>query len=482
MRRRLTVAMASMVVAALLATGVVGAVAAVHGTRQQTRRQLLSEATGLAATVTGEAATFNRRNPAQSLHTVLAALRAPLRLDGAAVLALAPSGAFYDPTAARPRRVALPAGLAPARLDPAALLAGSSVSGLAGPLAFAAVPYRATVAVAGVRRPELQVVVLARRSPTGLAAAGLPVLLAAAAVVALAVLVAARLGRRITAPLRDAEEVTARIAAGDLAARVPEPPGTDPELAALAAAINAMAASLAAARGAERQFLMSVSHELRTPLTSIRGFAEAIEDGAVTDAARAAAVIGTEARRLERLVRDLLVLAGLQARRFSLEPVDLDAAEVVAVGAAGFEPTAAELGLAVVVEGGGPVPARADPDRLAQVVANLVENALRHAASEVHVGATTLPGGPGGAPAAAVWVADDGPGIAPGDLGRIFERPFAAGDRSRGPGGGGGRPVGTGLGLAIVAELVAAMGGRVRAESPTWAGGGTRVVVVLPTP
>ena len=87
------------------------------------------------------------------------------------------------------------------------------------------------------------------------------------------------------------------------------PNGVSRELASLAQSINTMAGTLARSKGLERQFLLSVSHDLRTPLTSIRGFAEAIADGAAPDNARAAEVIAAEARRLERLVKDLLDLA-----------------------------------------------------------------------------------------------------------------------------------------------------------------------------
>ena len=157
-------------------------------------------------------------------------------------------------------------------------------------------------------------------------------------------LVAYRLGRRFVRPIQAAEEVTSRIAAGDLEARVPSPRSADPELAALAVSINSMAARLAEAKGAEQQFLQSVSHDLRTPLTSIRGFAEAIEDGATANAVAAAGVIAAEARRLERLVGDLLDLATLQARRFALQiqPVDLEAATTST--AASFARAASELG------------------------------------------------------------------------------------------------------------------------------------------
>ena len=228
---------------------------------------------------------------------------------------------------------------------------------------------------------------------------------------------------------------------------------------------------LAQAKNAERQFLQSVSHDLRTPLTSIRGFAEAIEDGVAADVAAAAGVIASEAGRLERLVADLLGLATLEAQRFTLQmqPVELTAA--VGATATGFAPTASEMGLALVVDSEGPDGegagwVMADPDRLAQLTANLIENALRYAAHEVRITARR------GRGPSELWITDDGPGIAPDDLGRVFERLFVARPRPD-------RPLGSGLGLAIVAELTAAMGGTVRAESPVNSAGGTRLVVTL---
>ena len=467
MRRRLSIAVVATVTAALALSGIIALAFTVRGAENVTRVELLRQAKGFASAVHAEAELVNRRNPAASLRTVLIALRSPLRLDGEAVVAVDGAGVLYDPTSPHPRPAALPTGLSAADIRPLDLLAGRSVSGRKGQLVYAAVPYAATVQVAGTRRSELQVVVLVRRPPTGLASAGPAFLIAAVALVLVAALVANRLGHRFVRPLQAAETVTARIAAGDLEARVPQPPGTDPELASLAGSINTMAETLARARGAERQFLLSVSHELRTPLTSIRGFAEAIEDGAVADTGRAATVIAAEARRLERLVRDLLVLAGIEARRFSLDTRIIDIAEVAAAGAAGFEPMADELGLRIRTDTADRVvTAAADPDRLAQVVANLVENALKYASGEVRVGAASTGGTP------VIWVDDDGPGIAPEDLDRVFDRRFVSDRR-------GGRPVGTGLGLAIVAELVSAMGGAARAESPIGPAGGTRMVVTL---
>ena len=251
-----------------------------------------------------------------------------------------------------------------------------------------------------------------------------------------------------------------------------------------------MAQSLEDGRARERHLLLAVSHDLRTPLTSIRGFAEAIQDGAIEDDGQAADVIIAESRRLERLVGDLLDLTKLEAHQMSISLRPTDAAEVVATTAEGFRPAAAKSGVTIVVQvpgveepAGTPAgaaaprspgfpspgfPVAADPDRLAQLLANLFENALTFAHTSVTVTMThDLVAG-----ACVITVVDDGPGIAPGDLTRVFERFYRA---DRGPN----RKFGSGLGLAIVAELATAMGGTVRAESPVTFDGGSRFVVTL---
>ncbi|HEX4778927.1 MAG TPA: HAMP domain-containing sensor histidine kinase, partial [Acidimicrobiia bacterium] len=260
------------------------------------------------------------------------------------------------------------------------------------------------------------------------------------------------------------------IAGGDLTARVDLSGHPDDELADLARALNGMASELENARGLERGFILSVSHDLRTPLTSIRGYAEAIADGAVQgdDALhRSAEIISSEARRLERLVADLLDLARLDAHQFSLTPRPIDAADVVEAAALAFVPAADDLGIALDVDAPQPLPADADPERLGQIVANLVENALKYAVAriEVHVaraGADVV-----------LQVVDDGPGITSADLPHVFERLYTSRTIP-------GRKVGTGLGLAIVRELSAAMNGTATVE--TGDTGGTRFVVRLPLP
>ena len=174
----------------------------------------------------------------------------------------------------------------------------------------------------------------------------------------------------------------------------------------------------------------------------------------------------SESRRLERLVRDLLDLSRLDSHQFSLRPRSFDAAEVVRDAVEAFRPQRGRARDRADVDGPAtPIPADLDPERLGQIVANLVENALKYATTTVEIrvaGSTEM---------VTVTVADDGPGI-PDETGdRVFERLYTGRDRP-------GRAIGTGLGLAIVRELAVAMGGTARVEpGPT----GTRFVVTVRT-
>ena len=432
MTRRLTLTMIAVVTGALLVATAGTLVLTRAEARAQSRRELGQQAERLARRI-------------ETVQRVgLAAVQVALRLEDGAIVCLGPT--------CGPRPTTIPAGLTEADLDVERLRLGRVVTGTRGDLVFAAAP--------AVRPDSLQAVVLTRRVGTPAGVAG-PWFFALVALTLLgAGAVAVDLGRRLTRPLRDAEAVTERIAAGDLTARVPEYPADGEELAGLARSINAMTESLERSRGLERQFLLSVSHDLRTPLTSIRGFAEALAEGKAPDPAHAAAIITAEARRLERLVGDLLELAKLDARRFSLDIRGTDVAEVVADTAEGFRPAAEAAGVALTVRPEVGVTVAADPDRLAQILANLVENALKFATGRIAVGNDP----------STIWVEDDGPGIPDDDLPHVFE-PFWHSTRLPA------REVGSGLGLAIVAELAAAMGGTVRAER--LAAGGTRMVVAL---
>ncbi len=318
----------------------------------------------------------------------------------------------------------------------------------------------------GPATPGGRAVVLTDSIDTGTGAAGRWFVVAGAATALAGVAVAAALARSLARPLAATEATAGRIAAGDLDARVPVPRAGDDELARLAGAINAMAASLQQSRQAERDFLLSVSHDLRTPLTSIRGWSEALADGAAPDPAAAGATIGEAAARLDRLVGDLLDLARLRARTFRLDVGPVDLAEVAAGAAEALRPELSDAGLDVVVElPDDPVVVSGDADRLAQVAGNLLDNAGRHAARRVRIVVAAA-----GAEAV-LAVDDDGPGIAPEDRELVFDRVPADRRTAR-------RGTGTGVGLAIVAELAAAMGGRVAAQDAP--GGGARLTVVLP--
>jgi len=449
MRRRLTIAIIALVVATVAVTSVGSFVLIRRAVVSSAQQELDSEARAISRTFSGRAALTQA-----AFRRELAVVRSAGDFASAEFVLVAPDGTV---------RGTLGSGLTPAQVDPGALLAGHQVSGhTPGLLAYSAVPTPLQARVAG-----LPVLVVARqiRGPVNgiryFAWIGLAAAIAGA-------LVAAALARRFTRPVLEAVDATGRIAAGDLDAKVAVRPHEDPEFTRLAESINTMGDTLVRAREQERQFLLSVSHELRTPLTSIRGYSEAVVDGAVDDPVAAATIISSEARRLERLVQDLLDLARLDADRFSLDLRPVDASVVVGQVVAGFRPRAGELGLSLDLAPGSdrPCPVVADADRLAQIVANLVENAASFARSRVVVGVLAEPG------RAVVWVDDDGPGIATDQLDRVFDRHVTS-DRK------GSSRAGIGLGLAIVRELATAMGATVHAQSPLADGHGTRMVVAL---
>ena len=477
LRQRLTLALVGLSVGSVLLAGLITVVAARPATRSAATSDLRR---GL-----GALAEADRDGELPRL--TVARLKNQLLATQVAVIAVLPDGTLAQAGQALPKAgvtgrllerfrnragqavanllTKLPNGVRPAELDGATLTAGNVQSGGQGPVVWVAQPLSGTA--------EGRLVLIATRRVGVFATGRLGGILIVAAVVAAGAAVALSLWlvRRLTRPLAAIERTAAAIAGGDLEARVGLPAAdVDDELAAVGAAIDTMAAELGRHRSLERAFLMSISHDLRTPLTSIRGYAEAVAEGAADDEEsrhQAALIIESEARRLERLVADLLMLARLDAREFSLHPGPVDVAEVARHSAVALEPAAREAGLQLVVTGDpGPLVATADRERLGQVIANLVENALKYAAGTVEVEVRRA-----GSGEAEIAVSDDGPGIDPDDLPRVFERLYTS---RRQPG----RKVGTGLGLAIVRELVTAMGGRVTVI-PT-AGRGTRFAVTLP--
>ena len=454
MTRRLTAAILGTVAVTVLVVASGTVVLSVVANRERAERDLrdqvvaVSDALAAVARSLPDAGELPQRG-------VFARLAAALQVSGIDVAVFDGRGRLL------PNTGRLPDGLSVDDLDVTELLAGRPVSGRDRSTVFAAAPFP--------RVGDLTVVVAATRDAgLGLGPSAPWLLVSSLGAIVVAAVVARSLGRRLAGPVRAAEAATGRIAAGDLSTRLPDPPpGAHDPLDDLARSINALAADLQRSRGLEQQFLLSVSHDLRTPLTSIRGFAEAIADGAAPDPTLAAGVILTESQRLERLVGDLLDLARLDAHRFSLAPVRLDGAAVVADVVEAFAPEIDGAGLRVDRRlPDGPAVAVADRDRLAQVVANLVENAVKFAAAAITVEVRQI------GEHTEVVVGDDGPGIAPDDLGHVFERLYVARAQPRR------KESGSGLGLAIAHELVVAMGGEIDVRSTP--GAGARFTVRLP--
>ena len=288
--------------------------------------------------------------------------------------------------------------------------------------------------------------------------------------------------RRAFRPLAEVEQVAEAIADGDLSRRVPERP-TSTEVGRLAAALNTMLAQIEQAFGARaasearmRRFVADASHELRTPLATVRGYAELYRQGAVSDPEAVAGAmrrIEDEARRMGLMVEDLLVLARLDEQRPAARD-DVDLTVLVADAAQDARALAPDRDVRVEGIDGpiGPTVLRGDEGRLRQVVTNLVANALHHTPAgtpiELAVGRRTVDG----RETAEIEVRDHGPGLAPEEAHRVFERFYRA-DPSRGRETGG-----SGLGLAIVAAIVTAHQGQVGVRATP--GGGATFVVRLP--
>ncbi len=433
--------------------------------------------------------------------------------SGGGVVTISSNGQIAPPL------TTLPPGVSASQLDMQKLLDGYAIAGASGHLAYAAVPlYLSTRinTVLHVATNELVVMVVTRKIKPPSTGLGYFILIGLASLL-VAGLVAWILSRRLASSISNVVSTANRLASGELEARVETSQRDYREIASLADAINDMATQLDNSQQSERQFLLSVSHDLRTPLTSIRGYAEAILDGAVDDTTHAVEIIRDESYRLDGLIRDLLDLAHLQAKRFSLdmEPVDISA--VVQQVASIFLPVANQRGIVIEVAyiGGGTgntsnttdklvptefrnemysgaapngypkniavndkgvsaaashssnIVVNGDEGRLVQSIGNIVDNALRYARSRIQLNYGIDNG------QAIISVLDDGPGIAVDDLAHVFERHYRA-DTSRSTGGG------TGLGLAIVSELVEAMHGTVSIYSHESGIDGTAVVIRIP--
>ena len=265
----------------------------------------------------------------------------------------------------------------------------------------------------------------------------------------LAVILAALVSR----PLRQVAEAAHRIAAGDYRARVPRP-GPE-ELASLADSFNQMARSLAEQETQRRDFIVNAAHELHTPLTNLQGYLEGLRDGVIAPTTEQFASLHEEVQRLVRLSGSLDALA--ENDRHDRAPLceDIDLGQAVRTAFEVARPAFDAKDIVVEIAAPDGVIARAEPDAIAQVLANLLQNASRYTPksgrASIRVESRKSQ--------AIITVENTGDGIPAADLPHVFER-FYRVEKSRDAARGG-----AGIGLAIVKELIEASGGTVGADS-----------------
>jgi two-component system sensor histidine kinase BaeS len=281
------------------------------------------------------------------------------------------------------------------------------------------------------------------------------------------------ISRRITGPVQAAAGRARRLAAGErgLEGTTPEHVGwAVSEVDEMVGALDALDHALATSEARQREFLLSISHELRTPLTAVRGYAEALRDGAIpaADVPAVGATLADQSDRLARFIDDLLALARLEADDFRIEHGEVDLREVIASSVAPWQAVADRAGVRLHAEPAQPLVVRGDAARIQQVLGGLLENALRVTPS----GGSVVVSVRGDAEGPVIRVVDDGPGLAPGDHAHAFERGYLR-DRYADD-----RAVGTGLGLSIAHRMSERMGGRLEAI-PSDAGG-TEMRLTLP--
>lgn len=292
-----------------------------------------------------------------------------------------------------------------------------------------------------------------------------------------ALVVSLYLARRVGRPIELVTAAAHRMGQGDLAQRVPV--GGGAEAVELAASFNKMAENLARSQELRQQLVADVAHELRTPLANIRGYLEAIEDGLVRADEATLRILREEAAQLNRLIDDLQELAQAEAGALRLDRHPADLGELIEHTLAAARARAAEREIALVAAAEPDLPpVEIDAQRIAQVLQNLLGNALRHTppGGRIEVGARRA------APATVeVWVEDTGSGIAPDDLPHVFERFYRA-DVSRthsdAASADASERAGSGLGLAIARWIAQAHDGEITIDSDD--GKGTVCSVFLP--
>lgn len=294
---------------------------------------------------------------------------------------------------------------------------------------------------------------LGRAEQTFLAAVDQGIAVSAIIAVVLAALGAWLLARYLVRPLRNLTAASRALAVGDLAHRVDEEGPA--EVAVLASAFNDMAGSLAESEQLRQRMVSDVAHELRNPIAALRAQIEGIADGVLPADERRVASLVEDVGMLSRLVDDLQELSVAEAGRLRYEPTLFDMGALVTAEVSRVSPVTTPGVVVTAIPGAAPTPVLADELRIAQVVRNLLSNAIRHTVS----GSVTAEVALRDDSHVRVTVRDTGEGIAEEDLSRIWER-FYRVDAARAHETGG-----TGLGLAISRRIIADHSGRVFAHS-----------------
>ena len=289
----------------------------------------------------------------------------------------------------------------------------------------------------------------------------------AVASLALGVTLAVVLSRKISRQIRSIAHAAGRLAAGDMAARAMLPERSADEMLRLANSFNAMAAALEDAQGRTVEQSAVIAHELRTPLAVLLGRVQGMQDGVFACDDGSLAILSRQILSLSRLVDDLAVVGLFSAASLQLSAFDTDLAEQLQQAAADMAPRLADTGLTLDPDI-SPAPGFADPQRVRQAVAALLENVVRHAASggsvRVESGMTETE--------SYVRVMDRGPGLTEAEMGELLV-PFSRGAAARAN-----ATTGSGLGLSVVDTIARAHGGEVRVQSRE--GGGLSVSFALP--
>lgn len=282
-----------------------------------------------------------------------------------------------------------------------------------------------------------------------------------------ALAVSAFVARRVARPIRRLAAAAANLADGHYDARVTDP-GLGAEFRTLAVSFNAMAERLETVEATRRRLLADLGHELRTPLATIEAYLDAAEDGVGVNDEDLPSVLRAQTARLRRLADDIAAVSRAEENRLDLHPARVAPADLVRDALVAAQPDYAAKGVTLRAELNRSPDVEVDPERMGQVLGNLLDNAVRHTPTGGTV-TVRLRGGPAGVE---LVVADTGPGIPPEHLPHVFERFYrvdTARDRGRG---------GSGIGLSIVRAIVTAHGGRVTAGNRP--GGGAVFTVALP--